>query len=69
MRTQITPRRSLTFKVEPGLADWLEDEADRRLVGRDLLVDRALRLLREAIERAPDLVDLPPAPPGRGGPT
>lgn len=57
-------RRSLTVRIDADLLDWLEAEQDRRLVGRRLLVETALRLLREAIDRAPDLVPLPPPPPG-----
>lgn len=55
-------RRSVTIRLDAELVDWLEAEAERRLVGRRLLVDAGLRLLREAIVRAPDLVDLPPPP-------
>lgn len=49
--------------IDPDLGDWIAAEADRRVVGRRLLVNAAVGLLQQAIERAPDLVDLPPPPP------
>lgn len=57
------PRRSITARISQANAEWIEAEADRRGVGRALLYDRAVSLLREAVDRAPDLVDLPPPLP------
>lgn len=61
------PTRAPLPAVDAELAGWVAAEAERRVVGRRLVVESALRLLREAIARAPDLVALPPPPrpPGR----
>lgn len=60
----MTARTTTTVRVSLETAEWLAAEADRRVVGRRLLVERAIDLLRHALEVAPDLVDLPPAPAG-----
>lgn len=65
MSSSSSETSSITLRIPAELVRWLDEEADRRVVGRRLLVVSALRLLREAIERAPDLVDLPPVPRAR----
>lgn len=60
----MAPPMTRAVPIDEDLGDWIAEEAKRRVVGRRLLVNTAVRLLREAIERAPDLVDLPAAPPG-----
>ena len=42
--------------------DWLAAQADERVCHRNVIVEGAVDLLMEAVDRAPDLVRLP-APP------
>lgn len=56
------PRASISVSISRANADWIAEESERRMVSRALLVDRAITLLREAVDRAPDLVPLPPPP-------
>jgi hypothetical protein len=59
---------SVTVRIQPELLAWLDEESDRRVVGRRLLIETGIRLLRDALRVAPDLVDLPPPPRPPGDP-
>lgn len=60
-RPEARARANCTVRAD--LAAWLDDEADRRVVARRILLDKAVELLRTGIESGhEDLLDLP-APP------
>jgi len=52
MPTPNTKKTQVSVTIDTDLAEWLDSEADRRMVGKAYLVERALRGLR---------VSLPPA--------
>lgn len=52
-------RRGLHVRLPEDLAAWLDEESERRVVHRNLLLVRAVELLQEAVAVAPDLVELP----------
>lgn len=55
---------SLTLPGE--VIGWLDEEADRQVIGRDLLVECALRRLRSDLEAYGWVEPLPPPAPGMG---
>lgn len=51
--TEKAQKQQVSVTIDAALATWLEEEADKRAVGKAYLVERALRNLR---------MDLPPVP-------
>jgi hypothetical protein len=56
--------RSRVPDLDAELVLWIHGEADRRVCHPRVILEGAVRLLREAIDAAPDLVDLPSGPIG-----
>lgn len=56
--------RRISVRLPSELADWLEAEERRRVVGKELLVVKAVELLRSAIDHDGATVTLPGAPAG-----
>lgn len=48
--------------LDPELVAWVKAEADRRVCHPRVVIEAGIRLLREALDTAPDLVDLPRPP-------
>lgn len=46
------PRVQLHVRIESDLAEWLEAEAERRLVSKAFLLERALEEFREKVPAA-----------------
>lgn len=63
-RPEARARANCTIRAD--LAAWLDEESDRRVVARRILLDRAVELLRDGVDGGhEDVLDLPPAPTAR----